>query len=62
MSAEGSFLTEELARRHDARRAAEMAHHFDEADTLVTPFVLAIARLAAQHYVANQPHGAGNDD
>lgn len=45
--AERSFLTEELARRQNARKAEHLARDFDEADALITPLVVAIAKLAA---------------
>lgn len=60
--AAGSYLEQELVRRHDARRAAGLAHDFEEADALIAPFVLAVARLAAQRDARRQNCGAELED
>lgn len=50
----GSYLDQELRRRLEAQRAATIAQDLDEADVLIVPLVLALARLAAQRD-ARQP-------
>lgn len=59
---EGSFLAQELERRRDARRAADLAQDFNQADALITPFVLALARLAARRDACNYNYVVGEND
>lgn len=52
----GSYLDQELRRRQEARRAADLADGFDEPDSLILPLALALARLAAQRDARRQHH------
>lgn len=52
----GSYLDQELRRRQEARRAADLADGFDEPDSLILPLALALARLAAQRDARRRHH------
>lgn len=56
VSERGGMLAQELWLRRQARHAASIAVNLDDADALLIPLVLSLARLSAQRDAREQGH------